>query len=40
MVGASIGAAVATVNGSPADLVTVADHAMYDQKLRRRTTAR
>jgi len=40
VVGASIGAAVATVNGSPADLVTVADHAMYDQKLRRRTTAR
>jgi diguanylate cyclase len=36
MVGASIGAAVATSNRTPADLITLADHAMYDQKVHQR----
>ena len=36
MVGASIGAAVGAPNSTPADLITLADHAMYDQKVHQR----
>jgi diguanylate cyclase (GGDEF)-like protein len=37
VVGASIGSAMAGARETPAELITLADHSMYDQKLRRKS---